>query len=85
MESGLRAATVQLQNRQWRIGLQILSLPLGDQTWEVVGAPTGIRRWLTNTLVYSGPTESTVLREELETLNSELLQEEEAEAKAEAD
>ena len=41
MESGLRAATVQLQNRQWRIGLQILSLPLGDQTWEVPQQESG--------------------------------------------
>jgi len=85
MESGLRAATAQLENRKRRFGLRLLSLPLGDQAREVVGAPTGIGRRLTNTLVHSGLTESTVLLEEPETLDAELLQEEEAEAKAEAE
>ena len=51
------------------------SQPLGDQTWEVVEAPTGIRRWLTNRLVHSRQTESTVLLEEPETRDPELLQE----------
>jgi len=45
----------------------------------------GIGRWLTNTLAHGGPTESTVLLEEPETLDAELLQEKEAEAKAEAE
>ena len=85
MESGLRAATAQLENRQRRFGLRLLSLPLGDQARQVVGAPTGIGRWLTNALTHGGPTESIVLLEEPETLEAELLQEEEAEAKAEAD
>ena len=85
MESGLRAATTQLENRQRRFGLWLLSLPLGDQVREVVGAPTGIGRWLINTLAHGGPTESTVLLEEPETLDAALLQEEEAEAKAEAE
>jgi len=40
---------------------------------------------LTNTLVHGGPTESTVLLEEPETLDAELLQQEEAEAKSEAE
>ena len=85
MESGLRAATTQLENRQRRFGLRLLSLPQGDQAREVVGAPTGIGRRLTNALAHRGPTESTVLLEEAETLDTELLQEEEAEAKAEAE
>ena len=51
----------------------------------MVGVPTGIGWRLTNTLAYGGQTESTVLLEELETLDAELLQEEEAEAKAEAE
>jgi len=85
MESGLRAATAQLENRQRPFGLRLLSLPLGDQAREVVGAPTGIGRRLTNTLAHGRPTESTVLLEEPETLDAELLQEEEAEAKAEAE
>jgi len=44
MESGLRAATAQLENRQRRFGLRLLSLPEGDQAREVVGAPSGIGR-----------------------------------------
>jgi len=85
MESGLRAATAQLENRQRRFGLRLLSLPLGDQARQVVGAPTGIGRWLTNALTHGGPTESIVLLEEPETLEAEVLREEEAEAKAEAE
>jgi len=42
MESGLRAATTQLENRQRRFGLRLLSLPQGDQAREVVGTPAGI-------------------------------------------
>ena len=34
MESGLRAATAQLENRQRRFGLRLLSLPEGDQAPE---------------------------------------------------
>jgi len=37
MESGLRATTAQLENRQRRFGLRLLSLPLGDQAREIVG------------------------------------------------
>jgi len=85
MESGLRAATAQLENRQRRFGLRLLSLPEGDQARGVVGAATGIGRRLKNALAYGGQTEKTVLLEELETCNAELLQEEEAEAKAAAE
>jgi len=85
MESGLRAETTQLETRQRRFGLRLLSLPQGDQAWEVVGAPTAIGRRLTNALAHGGRTESTVLLEEPETLEAELLKEEEAEARAEAD
>ena len=85
MESDLRAATAQLENRQWHSGLRLLSLPLGDHTRQVVGAPTEIGRQLTNAVAHGEPTESTVLLEELKTLEAELLQEEEAEAKAEAE
>jgi len=72
MESGLRAATTQLENRQRRFGLRLLSLPQGDRAREIVGAPTEIGRWLTNTLTYAGRTESTVLLKEPETLNAAL-------------
>jgi len=37
MESGLSAATTQLENRQRRLGLRLLSLPKGDQVGEIVG------------------------------------------------
>ena len=84
MESGLRSAPAQLENRQPRFGLRLLSLPEGDQAREVVGAPTEIGRRLKNSLAYGGQMEKTVLLEEPETFDAELLQEEEAEAKAEA-
>jgi len=82
MESGVRAATAQLENRQRRFGLRLLSLSQGDQAWKVVRAPTGIGRRLTNALAYGGQTDSAA--QEPETLDAELLQEEEAEARAEA-
>ena len=85
MESGLRPAATQLENRQRRFGLRLLSLPQGDRAREVVGAPTEIGRRLTNALAYVGRVESTVLLEEPETLDAELLQEEEVEAKLEAE
>ena len=85
MEAGLRAATAQLENRQRRVGLRLLSLPEGDQVREVVGAPTEIGRRLKNALAYGGQTERTLLLEEPETLDAELQQEEEAEAMAEAE
>ena len=85
MESGLRAAATQLENRQQRFGLWLLSLPQGDQARGIVGAPTEIGRRLTNALAYAGWVEGTVLLEEPETLDAELLQEEEAEAKAAAE
>ena len=75
MESGLRAATAQPENRQRRFGLRLLSLPHGDQARGIVGAPTELGRRLTNALAYVGATESTVLREEPETLNAALLHE----------
>jgi len=77
MESGLRAATAQLEDRQRRFGLRLLSLPQGDQTGEIVGTPAAIGRRLTNTLAYARRTESTVLLEEPENIDAELLQEEE--------
>jgi len=64
MEPGLRAASAQLENRQRRFGLRLLSLPQGDQAWEIVGAPTAIGRMLANALAYVARTESTVLLEE---------------------
>ena len=51
----------------------------------LVGAPTDIGRRPMNALAYAGATESTVLLEEPETLDAALLQEEEEEAKMEAE
>jgi len=86
MESGLRPAAAQLENRQRRFGVRLLSLPRGDQAREIAGATAAIGRRLMNALAYSGRTENTFLLEEPETLDAELLQEEEeAKAKAEAE
>jgi len=46
MESGLRATTAQLENRQQRFGLRLLSLPRGDQGRGIVGARMAIGQWL---------------------------------------
>jgi len=54
MESRLRAATAQLENRQRQFGIWLLSLPQGGQAREVVGAPTAIGWRLTNALAYAG-------------------------------
>jgi len=85
MESGLRAATAQLENKQRWFRLRLLSLPQRDQAREIVGTLTAIGRRLTNALTYAGRTEGTVLLEDRETLDAELLQEEEAAEKAEAE
>ena len=50
-----------------------------------MGSPTAISRRLANALAYAGKTESTVLLEELETFDTELLQKGEEGAKAEAE
>ena len=85
MESGLRPAAAQLENRERRFGLRLLSLLQGDQAREVVGARTAIGRRFVSALTYAGRMESTVLLGEPETPDTELLQEEEAEATAEAE
>jgi len=85
MESGLPAATTQLENRKRRFALRLLSLPRGDQAREVVGAPSEFGRRLTNTLAYSGRMERTVLLEEPESLGVALLEERGEAAKTEAE
>jgi len=72
MESGLRPAATQLENRQRRFGLRLLSLPQGSQAREVVGASSKIGKRLTTALSYTGRTESTVLLEDPETFDAEL-------------
>jgi hypothetical protein len=87
MESGLRPATAQLENRQRHFGLRLLSLPDGEQAREVVGARSEIGRRLKNALALArrGRTETTVLLEEPEVLDAETIQEDEKTAKAEAE
>ena len=85
MESGLRPAVSQLENRQRRLGLRLLSLPRGDKAREVVGAHTTIGQRLSTAVAYTGRTEETVLLGDPETLDAELIQEEEEEAKKEAE
>jgi hypothetical protein len=87
MESGLRPATAQLENRQRRFGLRLLSLPDGDQAREVVGTRTGIGRRLKNALAlaHRGRTETTVLLMDPEALDAETILEDEKTAKVEAE
>src|SRR3978361_1482916 len=85
MESGLRPATVQLENRRQRFSLRLLSLPDGDQVRDVVGAVSVIGKGLKNALAHRGRTETTVLLEEPEALDAETIQEDEKSAKAEAE
>jgi hypothetical protein len=87
MESGLRPATAQLENRQQRFGLRPLSLPDGDQAREVVGMRTRIGRRLKNALAvaHRGRTETIVLLVDPEALDAETIQEDEKTAKIEAE
>ena len=86
MESGLRPATNQLENRQWRFGLWLLSLPEGERARGIVSAPTALGKRLSKALGYTWTeTERTVLLEELEYFDAELVQEEREEAKREAE
>ena len=86
MESGLRPAGNQLENRQRRFGLRLLSLPQGDRAREVVGARTALGNRLGAALNYTWTeTEGTVLLEEPETFDAELIQEERETAEREAE
>jgi len=86
MESGLRPAGNQLENRQRWFGLRLLSLPQGDRAREVVGARTAMGSRLGNVPNYTWTeTEETVQLEEPETFDAELIQEEREVAKREAE
>jgi len=67
MESELRPAAAQLENRQWRFEVRLLSLPQGDQAREIASAPAVAGRRLANALACACGTECTVLIEEPET------------------
>jgi len=84
MESGLRPAATQLENRQLRFGPRLLSLLQGNQAREVVGASSKIGKRLTTTLSYMERMESMVLLEDPETFDAEVIQAEEEEAEKEA-
>jgi len=65
MESGLTPVANQLENRQRRLGLRLLSLPQGERARDVVGADTEIGKRLGAALCYSWTeTEKTILPEE---------------------
>jgi hypothetical protein len=87
MESGLRPASAQLENRLRRYGLRLLSLPEGDQAREVVGARSGIgrRTKIALALAHRGKTETTTLLEEPEALDAATILEDEKAAKVEAE
>jgi len=86
MESGLRPAVNQLENRQRRFGLRLLSLPQGEKARDVVGTGTEIGKRLGAALCYSWTeTEKTTLPEEPELIEAALIQEEREKAKRETE
>jgi len=84
MEFGLRPATNQLENRQRRFGLRLLSLPEGEKARGIVSAQTAIGKRLSTALSYE-ETERTVLLEVPEPFDAALIQDEQEEAKREAE
>jgi len=85
MESGLRPATNQLENRQRRFGLRLLSLPRGEKSRRIIGADTAIGKRLATALQYTWTeTEETVLLEDPECFDAVLIQENREEAKKKA-
>jgi ribonuclease HI len=86
MESGLRPAANQLENRQRRFALRLLSLPQGEKARNVVGSSSEIGRRLGRALDYTWTqTEETVLLDDPEPFNADLIQDEREEAKREAE
>jgi len=86
MESGFRPATNQLENRHRRFGLRLLSLPRGEKARRIVGADMAIGKRLATALQYTWTeTEETVLLEDPESFDAELIQEDREEAKKETE
>ena len=82
MDSRLRPATNQLENRQRRFALRMLSLPQGEEARNLVSSNTKIGKRLGTALNYTWmSTEETVLNEESRTLDAKLIQEGREEAK----
>jgi len=53
-ESSLRPAVAQLENRQRRFAVRLISLPQGSEAKKVVGAPSGLGRRLVEALGFAG-------------------------------
>ena len=86
MESGLRPATNQLENRQRRFGLRLLGLLQGEKAREMVSSNTPLGKRISSALAYTWTeTERTVLLEEPESFDAELIQEEREEVKKEVE
>jgi len=86
MESGLRPATNQLENRQQRFGLRLFSLPDEEGTRGVVGANSAIGKRLGAALRYNWmETEKTVLPGTQTAFDVQVIQEEQEEANKEAE
>jgi len=86
MESGLRPGAAQLENRQRWFGLRLPRLPQGDQAREIdCRRPDSHRAEAHECPRIRGQKGAHIPLEEPETLDAELVQEEEAEARAEAE
>jgi len=85
MESGLRPASNQLENRQRRFGVRLLSLSHWAMAREIVGALTAIGKWLVSALSYTWTaTEEMVLGSVPLPFEAEVIQEEREKAMEEA-
>jgi len=85
LESGLRPASNQLENRQRRFGLRLLSLPQGAMAREIVCARTAIGKRLASALSYTWmATEEIVLGSVPLPFEAEVIQEEREKAMEEA-
>ena len=83
-EAGLRPTSAQLDNRQRRYGLRLLSLPQGMQARDLLRAANGIGKQLLTAPGYSGRAEETILREAPEAFEATITVKEQAEALAAA-
>ena len=84
MESGLRPAEAQLDNRQRRFSARLLSLPQGSEAQKLVGAPSNIGRRLEEAIGYSGRTEKAEVAAQTGKLGAVRIVEERGRAKEEA-
>ena len=86
MQSGLRPATNQPENRQQQFGLWLLSLTEGERARGIVRAPTALGKRLSKALGYTWTeTERTILLEEPVSFDAEQVQEEREEARRESE